>query len=80
MEGCANCVWIDYCQELMEIYQDGGEKARAEIERLISDPSLKMFLKMELNHKYFVFVVCCLVFDFFSFSLAEDDLFKSVVQ
>ena len=51
MESCANCVWIQYCQELMDYYQDGGQKAKVEIERLVNDPTLKIFLKMEIENK-----------------------------
>lgn len=51
MSGCANCVWIDYAESLMEHYKDGGAQARADIERLVTDPSLKMFIKLELNSK-----------------------------
>ncbi|KAI8494970.1 domain containing 1 [Branchiostoma belcheri] len=48
MSGCANCVWLQHAEELLEHYKDGGEKALAAIDQ-IQDPSLKMFLKMELK-------------------------------
>lgn len=51
MSGCSNCVWIDYAQSLVDHYKDGGAKARADIERLVTDPSLKMFIKLELVSK-----------------------------
>lgn len=49
MSGCANCVWIDYAKELTRIYSDGGSKAQKVILEKISDPSLKIFLQMELK-------------------------------
>jgi hypothetical protein len=49
MSGCANCVWLQYVDELVKYYQDGSGKLRAleEIEK-IEDPNLKAFLKLEL--------------------------------
>ncbi|XP_061180961.1 uncharacterized protein LOC133189593 [Saccostrea echinata] len=49
MSGCANCVWIMYANELRNYYKkDGNERAKKEIEK-IENPSLKMFLKLELG-------------------------------
>jgi len=48
MSGCANCVWIQYAEELAKFYEDGGEKARKAIEE-IDDPMMKAFLQMELK-------------------------------
>ena len=50
MSGCANCVWIQYADELKEYYTDGmgSEKALQAIES-IENPSLKAFLKLELS-------------------------------
>uniref|UniRef100_A0AAG5DFD5 Oxidoreductase-like domain-containing protein n=1 Tax=Anopheles atroparvus TaxID=41427 RepID=A0AAG5DFD5_ANOAO len=50
MSGCQNCVWIQYAAELTKILNDGGEKARELVLEKISDPSLKMFLKIELQN------------------------------
>lgn len=50
MSGCQNCVWIQYAADLTKILDDGGEKAREIVLEKISDPSLKMFLKMELQN------------------------------
>lgn len=48
MSGCANCVWITYAAELASIYKDGG-KASERVMRAIDDPSLKIFLNLELK-------------------------------
>ncbi|KAG8231035.1 hypothetical protein J437_LFUL010813 [Ladona fulva] len=48
MSGCANCVWIQYAEELSKRYRDGGEKAREAIMK-ISDPNMKAFLLTELK-------------------------------
>lgn len=49
MSGCANCVWIMYANELKKYYEkDGNERAKREIDK-IDNPSLKMFLKLELG-------------------------------
>ncbi|XP_050075946.1 oxidoreductase-like domain-containing protein 1 [Anopheles maculipalpis] len=50
MSGCQNCVWIQYAADLTKMLDDGGEKAREIVLEKISDPSLKMFLKMELQN------------------------------
>ncbi|XP_058067222.1 oxidoreductase-like domain-containing protein 1 [Anopheles bellator] len=50
MSGCQNCVWIQYAAELTKILDDGGDAAREIVLQKITDPSLKMFLKMELQN------------------------------
>ena len=50
MSGCANCVWITYAQELAELYKDSGRAADS-VMNAIDDPSLKMFLNLELKEK-----------------------------
>ena len=48
MSGCANCVWLRYCEELVDYYK--GDKSRAkEAVEMISDPSIKALVKMELG-------------------------------
>lgn len=51
MSGCANCVWIDYAKELAVIYKDGGEAAE-KVMKTIEDPSLKIFLSLELKEAF----------------------------
>ena len=55
MSGCANCVWIQYCEELKHYFIDetGQELAKKAIEN-IENPGLKMFLKVELG---FIWVI-----------------------
>ncbi len=48
MSGCANCVWIEYAKELVDIYKDGGVAAD-KVMKAIDDPSLKIFLSLELK-------------------------------
>ena len=50
MSGCANCVWITYAQELAQLYKDSGRAAES-VMNAIDDPSLKMFLNLELKEK-----------------------------
>lgn len=51
MSGCANCVWVLYAEELALIYKDGGRAADRVLEA-IEDPSLKIFLSLELREKF----------------------------
>lgn len=50
MSGCANCVWIQYAEEMRKFYADGGEKAREMILNKVTDPNTKAFLMMELKN------------------------------
>ena len=50
MSGCANCVWIEYAKELAALYKDGG-KAAEQVMKAIEDPSLKIFMSLELREK-----------------------------
>lgn len=50
MSGCANCVWIQYAEELKEYFSlhEGNDRAMKAIEQ-IDNTGLKMFLKLELG-------------------------------
>ena len=48
MSGCSNCVWVAYAEELAKIYRDGGRAADKGLEA-IQDPSLRIFLSIELR-------------------------------
>lgn len=49
MSGCEKCVWIQYGKDLTELYKDSGEIARKVILEKIKDPTMQVFLKMELQ-------------------------------
>lgn len=49
MSGCANCVWIEYADQMSKRFDDGGQKSRDIILSKISDPNMKAFLEMELR-------------------------------
>ena len=56
MSGCANCVWLDYAEEVSKYYELKGsdmskEEIMKDIERQISDPMLKVFILLELKMK-----------------------------
>ena len=50
MSGCANCVWIQYAEELRDYFsaEEGNIRAKEAIEK-IDNPGLQMFLKLELG-------------------------------
>ena len=57
MSGCANCVWLDYAEEMVTYYQSLGKKMELTellhtLEDNVDDPMVKAFLKMELKSKY----------------------------
>jgi len=57
MSGCANCVWLDYAEEVVRFYKNRGEQMDfasllREVDRNIDDPMIKAFIKMELKSKY----------------------------
>lgn len=50
MSGCANCVWIEYAEELSKLLGDNDDRIRDIILSKISDPNLRMFLDLELRN------------------------------
>lgn len=50
MSGCANCVWIQYAEELKSKFCSSDKELRDLIMSKISDPSMKMFLSIELEN------------------------------
>ena len=57
MSGCANCVWLDYIDDMIKAYAKKGEKLDLkvilqEIDDNVSDPMIKSFIKMELKTKF----------------------------
>lgn len=49
MQGCPNCVWLEYAENISKYFKDGGEQAIKEINERVDDPSLKAFLLHELR-------------------------------
>ncbi|XP_032055827.1 oxidoreductase-like domain-containing protein 1 [Aythya fuligula] len=49
MSGCANCVWVQHVERLLQHYGDGGERALAAVERHVQDESIKMLLRTEIR-------------------------------
>ncbi|KAJ9578500.1 hypothetical protein L9F63_005229 [Diploptera punctata] len=50
MSGCANCVWIEYAEQVTKLFEDGGEKAKELILEKVKDPNTRAFLMMELKN------------------------------
>ena len=56
MSGCANCVWLDYAEDMVKYYQKRGDKVPKdkilqEINSHLSDPMVKAFVLLELKFK-----------------------------
>ena len=57
MSGCANCVWLDYAEEMVRYYEALGKKMELSellntLDDNVDDPMVKAFLRMELKSKY----------------------------
>lgn len=54
MSGCANCVWIEYAEQVKSILAGSDSKQVSQmILDKIQDPNMKAFLSMELKSKGF---------------------------
>ena len=49
MSACPNCVWVQYAQDLTELFADGGERSRKIILEKVTDPNMRAFLMLELR-------------------------------
>lgn len=50
MSGCANCVWVQYAEKLLEhLDEEGGMVAVRQIEKHVDDPNMKAFLMHEFR-------------------------------
>lgn len=57
MSGCANCVWLDYTDDMIKTYENKGQTldlniVLKEIDDNVNDPMIKSFIKMELKSKF----------------------------
>lgn len=52
MSGCANCVWIEYAEQVKNILANSDSKQVTQIILdKVQDPNMKAFLSMELKSK-----------------------------
>lgn len=49
MSGCANCVWIQYAEEVSSKLQGGSDAVREIIMKDVQDTNMRSFLDMELR-------------------------------
>ena len=57
MSGCANCVWLDYADEMIKHFEAKGEKLPPKeildlVDKGIEDEMVKAFVKMEIKSKF----------------------------
>ncbi|TRY71080.1 hypothetical protein TCAL_10320, partial [Tigriopus californicus] len=57
MSGCANCVWLEYAEEVVKYYERKGAKLKLDqllqdIEDNLNDEMIKAFVKMEIKFAY----------------------------
>ena len=57
MSGCANCVWLDYADEMIKHFEAKGEKLPPKeildlVDKGIQDEMVKAFVKMEIKSKF----------------------------
>ncbi|KAL6263057.1 hypothetical protein P5V15_005854 [Pogonomyrmex californicus] len=49
MSGCANCVWIQYAEQLNNVIESSNVNLQKAIIGKVQDPNMKAFLMMELR-------------------------------
>lgn len=49
MSGCANCVWIQYAEEVTSQLRGGSDAVREIIMKEVQDTNMRSFLEMELR-------------------------------
>lgn len=49
MSGCANCVWIQYAEEISTKLRGGSDAVRDIIMKEVQDTNMRSFLEMELR-------------------------------
>lgn len=49
MSGCANCVWIQYAEDISSKLRDGSDAVREIIMKEVQDTNMRSFLEMELR-------------------------------
>ena len=52
--GCANCVWLDYAEEVVRYFDSKGMTSSLDelldtVDKNVEDPMIKAFIKMELK-------------------------------
>ena len=57
MSGCANCVWLDYADDMIKYYERKGETLKVEeildlVDQNVDDEMIKAFVKMEIKSKF----------------------------
>ena len=57
MSGCANCVWLDYADEMIKHFEAKGEHLKPQeildlVDKNVEDPMVKAFVKMEIKSKF----------------------------
>ena len=56
MQSCVNCVWLEYVDVLLQDYKKKGalldiQEVLKEIDKDIEDPSVRAYIKFEINSK-----------------------------
>ena len=49
MSGCANCVWIEYAENLSRLLKNSDQSVQKIVMEKVQDPNMRSFLMMELK-------------------------------